>query len=50
MRGYSFIDGKPIGDVSLKRFFLLELPVIMIVITGAIILLPLAYIYSKIFE
>ena len=48
MKGRSFIDGKPIGDISIKRFFLLEMPVIMIVILGAIILLPFAYVYSKI--
>jgi hypothetical protein len=50
MNSRSFIDGKPIGDISIKRFFFLELPVIMLVIIGAIILLPFAYVYSKIFE
>jgi len=50
MRGHSFIDGKPIGDISLKRFFFLELPVILLVITGVLILLPFAYIYTKLFE
>lgn len=41
------IDGKPYRDMTVKRILLLELPIAIVVIVVAILVIPFAWIYSK---
>ncbi len=47
MDGKSMIDGAPYNEMSAKRLLLLELPVAFVVIIVAILVIPFAWIYSK---
>ena len=47
MDGASMIDGKPYRDMAVKRILFLELPLAVVVVIVAILVIPFAWIYSK---